>query len=165
VGVWYSYSTDGGRTWAAPARVDTDDHTDLWPWIAVGAPGRVAIAWFGNDNRLPDNDPEQAGPDDPWNVYVAQTLTGLGCASSTAPGFRVTKATPEPFHTGTVCTGGTICEAELIDRRLGDSVALPAFFRQVAGPSSTGGGRSAPAAEPRAPRASLTGLLTAGTAG
>jgi len=157
-GVWYSHSTDGARTWAAPTRVDPDDRTDMWPWIAVGAPGRVAIAWFGNDNQLPEHDPEQAGDDDPWNVYVAQTLTGLGCDTSTSAGFRTTKATPEPFHTGTVCTGGTICQAELIDRRLGDyfvididttgalvaaysdtrqggAVALPAFLKQTAGPS------------------------------
>ena len=155
-GVWYSYSTDGARTWAPPTRVDESDATDLWPWIAVGAPGRVAVAWFGNDNKLPDNDPEQATDDDPWNVYVAQTLTGLGCGRTSSPGFTVVKATPEPFHVGTVCTGGTICQAELIDRRLGDyftididwsgrlvaaysdtrqggAVALPAFFRQVGG--------------------------------
>jgi hypothetical protein len=60
--------------------------------------------------------------------------------------------------TGTVCTGGTICQAEVIDRWLGDyfvididwsgalvaayfdtrqggSVALPAFFRQTGGTS------------------------------
>ena len=157
-GVWYSYSTDGARTWAAPARVDPDDHTDIWPWIAVGSPGRVAIAWFGNDHKLPDNDAEQAGPSDPWNVYVAQTLTGLGCSKASSPGFKVTRATPEPFHVGTVCMGGTICQAQLVDRRLGDyftididtsgalvaaysdtrqggSVALPAFFRQTGGTS------------------------------
>lgn len=161
-GVWYSYSTDGARTWAAPTRVDHDDTTDLWPWIAVGARGRVAIAWFGNDNRLPNNDPERAGPDDPWHVYIAQTLNGLGCADSASPGFRVTRATPTPFHTGTVCTGGTICQAEAIDRRLGDyfvidihvdgsvvaaysdtrqggAVALPAYLKQIGGPSFTRG--------------------------
>lgn len=157
-GVYYSYSTDAGRTWAAPTRVDPDERTDLWPWIAVGAPGRVAVAWFGNDNQLPDNDPQQATDNDPWNVYVAQTLNGLGCAESTSPGFRTTQATPEPFHTGTVCTGGTICQAQLIDRRLGDyfvididtngavvaaysdtrqggAVALPAFLKQTGGTS------------------------------
>src|SRR4051812_14333171 len=155
-GVYYSYSIDGARTWAAPTRVDPDDHTDIWPWIAAGSPGRVAIAWFGNDHRLPENDAEQAGPNDPWNLYVAQTLTGLGCTGSSAPGFKVTRATPEPFHVGTVCMGGTICQAQLVDRRLGDyftidvdttgalvaaysdtrqggSVALPAFFRQTGG--------------------------------
>jgi hypothetical protein len=160
-GVWYSYSTDGGSTWAAPVRVDKDARTDIWPWIAAGDPGRVAVAWFGNDAALPDNDAEQAGPNDGWNVYVAQTTTGLGCSKSSAPGFRVTRATPEPFHVGTVCMGGTICQAQLVDRRLGDyftidvdttgalvaaysdtrqggAVALPAFLRQTGGTSFFG---------------------------
>jgi hypothetical protein len=155
-GVWYSYSTDGARTWATPTRVDPDDHTDIWPWIAVGSPGRVAISWFGNDHTLPANDAEQAGESDPWHVYVAQTLSGLGCTTTSAPGFKTTRATPEPFHVGTVCMGGTICQAQLVDRRLGDyftididttgavvaaysdtrqggAVALPAFFRQTGG--------------------------------
>ncbi len=157
-GVWYSYSKDGGRTWAAPVRVDKTDATDIWPWIAVGSPGRVAIAWFGNDNQLPDENAELAGEGDPWNVYVAQTLTGLGCSKSSSAGFTVTKATPAPFHVGTVCMGGTVCQAEVVDRRLGDyftididtngnlvaaysdtrqggSVALPAFLKQSGGTS------------------------------
>jgi hypothetical protein len=157
-GVYYSYSTTGGRTWADPTRVDTDGRTDIWPWIAVGEPGRVAIAWFGNDHELVNQDAETAGPNDPWNVYVAQTQNGLGCSESTHPGFRVTKATPQPFHVGTVCMGGTICQAQLVDRRLGDyftididttgalvaaysdtrqggSVSLPAFLKQTGGPT------------------------------
>lgn len=157
-GVWYSYSTDGGRAWAPPVRVDKTDSTDIWPWIAVGDPGRVAVSWFGNDKTLPAHDAEQAGENDPWNVYIAQTLTGLGCAKSTSAGFTVTKATPEPFHVGTICQGGTICQAQLVDRRLGDyftididttgrvsaaysdtrqggAVSLPAFLRQTDGPS------------------------------
>ncbi len=157
-GVYYSYSKDGGRTWAAPVRVDKTDATDIWPWIAVGSPGRVAIAWFGNDNHLPNENAELAGDGDPWNVYVAQTLTGLGCGKSSSAGFTVTKATPAPFHVGTVCMGGTVCQARVVDRRLGDyftididtkgnlvaaysdtrqggSVALPAFLKQSGGTS------------------------------
>jgi hypothetical protein len=157
-GIWYSYSTTGGRSWATPARVDADPNTDIWPWIAVGDPGRVAVAWFGTDRHLPNNEAEAATDSDPWNVYVAQTQNGLGCLGSSIPGFRVTRATPDPFHSGTICTGGTACQAELIDRRLGDyftididatgalvaaysdtrqggAVSLPAFFRQTGGTS------------------------------
>jgi hypothetical protein len=157
-GIWYSYSSTGGRSWAAPTRVDADDRTDIWPWIAVGDAGRVAVAWFGNDHALQNNDAESAGDNDPWNVYVAQTQNGLGCADSTSPGFKVTQATPVPFHTGTICMGGTTCQAMLIDRRLGDyftididttgalvaaysdtrqggAVSLPTFLRQTGGTS------------------------------
>jgi len=157
-GIWFSYSKDGGRTWADPARVDPDDRTDIWPWLAVGDPGKVAVAWFGNDNELPGHDAEAAGPSDGWNVFVAQSHTGLGCKGSLPPGFRVSRATPEPFHTGTVCMGGTTCQAFLVDRRLGDyftidvdttgalvaaysdtrrggAISLPAFIRQTGGPT------------------------------
>jgi len=161
-GIWYSYSTTAGRTWAAPTRVDPDDRTDIWPWIAVGDPGKVAIAWMGNDHALPGNDAEAAGTNDPWNIYIAQTQNGLGCLGSTSPGFRANRATPDPFHIGTICMGGTTCQAELIDRRLGDyftididstgavvaaysdtrqggAVSLPAFLRQTGGSSFTKG--------------------------
>ena len=156
-GVWYSYSTDGGRTWADPIRVDTGDRTDIWPWLAVGSPGRVAFAWLEADRHLPDHNAETKG-DYGWRIVTAQTLNGLGCAGSPKPGIRGTVATPKPVHRGTVCMGGTVCQAQLIDRRLGDfftveighdgrlwagysdtrhggAVALPGLVRQVGGPS------------------------------
>jgi hypothetical protein len=156
-GVWYSRSTDGGRTWADPVRVDTDDRTDIWPWIGVGDNGRVGIAWLEADKKLPNQDAQTAGTYG-WRVMGAVTTTGLGCAASRTPSFSVGTATKDPIHTGTICQGGTVCQAELIDRRLGDyfsvdvdktghlwagysdtrvpgSVSLPAFVRQQGGPS------------------------------
>jgi LPXTG-motif cell wall-anchored protein len=155
-GVWYSYSTDRGKTWATPIRVDPGPGTDIWPWIAVGDPGRVAIAWFGAERELPRQDSETTG-DYGWHVFAAQTVTGLGCGGF-PPRFLAAQATKEPFHKGTVCAQGTVCQAQLIDRRLGDyftididttgamvaaysdtrqegAVALPAFIRQTGGPS------------------------------
>jgi hypothetical protein len=158
-GVWYSHSKTGGRTWAKAVRVDRDDRTDIWPWLAVGRPGRVAISWFGNEAELPDHNAESATEEDGWDVYVAQTLTGLGCRGSTTAGWgKPVKVTPEPFHVGTVCMAGTVCQAQVVDRRLGDyftididtsgrvvgaysdtrqggAVALPAYFRQTGGPA------------------------------
>ena len=118
-GIWYSYSTDGGKKWKAPTRVDTNGNTDIWPWLAVGDDGRVAVAWLGANQALPNHDAETAG-DQEWRIYIAQTLTGLGCSGSTSPGFKVTTATPRAVHTSTICQGGTICQAERVDRRLGD---------------------------------------------
>ena len=156
-GIWYSYSTDRGRTWAAPILIDPDDDgTDIWPWLAVGSPRRVAISWLEADRQLPDNDSEEAG-DAAWRVMAAVTLNGLGCRDSAEPGFRHAVATPDPVHRGTICNQGTICQAQLIDRRMGDfftieidetgmmwagysdtrqggMVALPGFVKQNSAP-------------------------------
>ena len=118
-GIWYSYSTDAGKTWETPTRVDANNNTDIWPWLAVGDDGKVAVAWLGADQELPDHNAETTG-DQEWRIFVAQTLNGLGCKGSSAPGFKVTLATPEAVHTSTICQGGTACQAMAIDRRLGD---------------------------------------------
>jgi hypothetical protein len=156
-GVYYAYSKDRGRTWSAPVRVDVDGHTSIWPWLAVGETGKVAIAWFQADKALPDADAQTPGSHG-WRVFAAQSLNGLGCPTSTVPGFRVVGAIAQPFHTGTICQGGTVCQAQAIDRRLGDyfsiaidatgrlwtvysdtrkggAVSLAAFVRQTGGPT------------------------------
>jgi hypothetical protein len=51
-GVYYSYSTNAGWTWASRLRVDRNDHTDLWPWLAVGRDGRVGVAWLEASEKL-----------------------------------------------------------------------------------------------------------------
>lgn len=161
-GIYYAYSKDQGKTFSPPIRVDTDKKTDIWPWITVGDDGKVAIAWFQATVALPGNDAETPG-DHGWHVYMAQTLNGLGCSSSKTPGFNVVNATPEAIHTGTICQGGTACQAQAIDRRLGDyftieltegghvyagysdtreggATALPGFVRQIGGPKFITGG-------------------------
>ncbi len=155
-GIYYSYSTDRGRTWADAVRLDRDDRTNTWPWLAVGDRGRVAVAWLEASKRLPGHDAETPG-DHGWRVVGAVTTNGLGCKATDAPGFSVTEATGKPMHTGTICQGGTTCQAFAIDRRLGDfftieitndgrmwagysdtrqggAVALPGFVRQDGGP-------------------------------
>jgi len=156
-GIYYSYSTDRGITWADPIRVDGDDRTDTWPWIAVGDPGRVAIAWLQADRSLPGHNAQTEG-EHGWRIAAAQTINGLGCGSLPASGFARSMMTEQPVHSGTICQGGTFCQAELIDRRLGDyftididakgmlvaaysdtseggAVSLPGFSRQSTGPS------------------------------
>jgi putative cell wall-binding protein len=158
-GIYYSYSTDRGETFhQPPIRVDTDERTDIWPWITVGAPGQVAISYLQIEAELPNNDAEQAPEDLGWNVITSHTSSGLGCGDSELPGFQHTTSTSEPIHFGTICQGGTVCQAMAVDRRLGDyfaneidgngnlyisvsdtrqggAVALPLVVRQVGGPS------------------------------
>lgn len=150
-GVYYSYSTDEGETWAEPMRIDGSSHTDIWPWIAVGDKGRAAITWLRASRELPGHDPETPG-DHVWRVVAASTLNGLGGAT-----FTRSVATPTPVHQGTICNSGTVCQAQGVDRRLGDfftldidntghvwigypdtrqegAVCLPGFVRQEGGP-------------------------------
>jgi putative cell wall-binding protein len=123
-GIYYSYSTDRGRTFhQPPIRVDSDARTDIWPWIAVGAPGQVAISYLQVDAELEGNNAELATPDQGWNVITSHTTTGQGCGTSPIPGFQHTTSTSEPIHFGTICQGGTLCQAQAVDRRLGDYFA------------------------------------------
>jgi hypothetical protein len=154
-GVYYAYSKDAGRTWSAPLRVDPDDKTDIWPWLGVGDDGRVGIAWLEADHKLPNENAQTSGTYG-WRVVGGTTITGLGCAGGKRPSFALATLTPEPMHTGTVCMGGTACQATATDRRLGDyfsvdidnegmlyagysdtahggAVSLPAFVRQSSG--------------------------------
>ncbi len=157
-GVFFSASTDQGATWSAPVRVDADARDDVWPWIAVGAPGQVAITWLQSDFETTSDRPGEAGGTEArWDVMVAHSDSGLGCVDGTPARFTATTASSEPVHTGTICQHGTVCQADLTDRRLGDyhsvevgadgrvhvavsdtrqggAVALPLHLRQVDGP-------------------------------
>lgn len=156
-GIWMATSTDAARTWSAPVKVSTGSNTAIWPWIGVGDDGRAGIAWLEADKKLPNHNAETPGTHG-WRVRAAVTTTGLGCAASRTPSFSVATATKDPVHIGTICQGGTTCQAQLIDRRLGDyfsvdvdgtgrlyagysdtrvpgAVSLPAFVRQQGGPS------------------------------
>ena len=170
-GIWFSSSKDGGRTWAAPTRVDDGKGTAIWPWIAVGDEGRASISWLQADTLLPDNDAETPG-EHGWHIAAAATTTGLGCAGGGTPSFTRTIATKEPVHRGTICQSGTTCQGTLTDRRLGDyismdidskgaayvgysdtrvpgAVSLPGFVRQSGGPSMLAP-KSAPGKTPTA---------------
>jgi hypothetical protein len=156
-GIWFASSKDGGRTWSTPTKVNTGGNTAIWPWLAVGDEGRVGLGWLEADVALPEHDAETPG-DHGWRIRAAATTTGLGCPASSTPSFSITTATTEPVHTGTICQGGTTCQAFAIDRRLGDyfsmevdgtghmymgysdtripgAVSLPGFVRQSGGPS------------------------------
>ncbi|HUQ39621.1 MAG TPA: hypothetical protein VM030_05660, partial [Acidimicrobiales bacterium] len=85
-----------------------------------------------------------------------------GCTGGRIPGFTISTVTAEPMHVGTICDNGTICQAQVVDRRLGDyftvdidtegkvwtvysdtrqggAIALASFVRQTGGPSFKAG--------------------------
>jgi hypothetical protein len=118
-GVYFAASTDNGRTWTDPVRLDGDARTDIWSWMAVGDEGRAAVAWLRASAALPGHDSEADG-DHVWKVVAAGTTDGLDAA----PDFERAVATPWPVHDGTICDSGTICQAQGVDRRLGDFLTL-----------------------------------------
>ena len=112
---YYSYSTDGGLTWAPRQQVNQPaQQTNIFPWITAGDPGKIDIAWYGTADttgKAPyDSDDVNSGH---WDVYLAQSLDAL----SSTPDFTVTKVSDHYVKYGNISTGGTTGTA---DRSLGD---------------------------------------------
>lgn len=138
-------SGDEGATWSAPVKVNQGNGTAIMPWIDAAGPGRVAVAWYGNDATALAS--EATGD---WNVHLAQSFD----ANATVPAFVEHKVTPEPMRNGAICTVGIACTgdrelADFFQVRLDDAGAAHVVYadtehgtgtttfytRQVAGPT------------------------------
>jgi hypothetical protein len=109
---------DENPGWSTPVQVDKPPtRTLVFPWlVASGAPGRVAIAWYGSTTAGVADSADFKGP---WDVYVAQTLD----AQSAKPSFTQLKATTHPMHYDQVCLSGLACTTGG-DRSLADFFAM-----------------------------------------
>jgi hypothetical protein len=113
--VLYATSKDRGEHWTKPIRLNPPaSETTVFPWVAAGKKGDVAIAWYGT----PTGDDPSAEPDNAaWNVWVARTLDG----TSANPTFQVGRMTQTPNHFGSICLSGLGCDIPPEgDRSLGD---------------------------------------------
>jgi hypothetical protein len=150
---------------SAPVQVDRDDvQTTVFPWVAAGgAPGRVAVAFYGTTS---DGDPNSGDFKGAWNVYVNQSLNALDSTRT----FSQVSATTHPFHYDSICLNGLSCDLAVPagDRTLADffaigyeptsgrlsvvfnrdgkkpdeslgHIATPMVASQIAGPSNNGG--------------------------
>ena len=146
--VYYAASSDKGQTWTAPIELSKGvSKTAVFPNIVAGAPGQIAVSWYGT-TRKGDNNDTKAMNGAYWDVDVSQVL------DATAAKPRITTTMAErSFHTGTICTQGTACTGDsrkLLDffdmkldrdgklmvvyaRDLGDSKTEIAFSRQTTG--------------------------------
>jgi hypothetical protein len=113
--IYLATSTDGGATWTSPINVSSHVsglQTNVFPWLAAGAAGRVDIVWYGTPTlgSCP-NEPCGAGfINASWNVYMAQTLDAVSNAAANAsPTFSTTKVSEYPIHFGTICEFGIAC--------------------------------------------------------
>jgi hypothetical protein len=156
-GIYFTYSTDRGMTWAEAIKLSDGTGTAYWPWVAAGEHGAVAT-WLQHEDVAPNNDPSAA--EKGWYVMAAQVQacdTDEDGAWDSLSEPTVVQAFDEAIHTGTICTSGTTCQAFAVDRRLGDyfanaidrngntyisvsdtrqggAVSLPLIIRQTGGP-------------------------------
>lgn len=125
-GIWFAASTDEGRTWLAPIRLDEyfeelREGVNLWPWVSAGSEGRVAITWYGAADADHPRD-----EDNSWRLYSIILTNG---ATAGPPDDSEVFRFSSPFvvHEGSICWG-TECAASKGDRRLGD------FFETAVAP-------------------------------
>lgn len=118
-GVYLRTSTDEGDTWSEPRLLSSPDRAAIMPFVAAGAKGRIAVAWYENTLGAPhDNLP------DVWNVKLAELVD----ADTSEPQMQVVQLNDAPNHIGAICTSGLTCLATAGDRSVLDffEVALRA---------------------------------------
>ncbi len=105
--------------WSTPVQVDREGiRSTVFPWlVAGGAPGHVAVAFYGSET---DGDPNSGEFKGSWNVYVNQSSDALGSGAD----FSQVKATTHPIHYDSICLNGLGCAISGGDRSLADFFAI-----------------------------------------
>jgi hypothetical protein len=104
--VWYCFSTDRGRTWSAPVRVNRGPvRTAIFPWAAAGDADKLDVVYYGTSYDGPEPSPDTYPPSVEWHAYFAQNLR----ATKRHSHFTQVQATPV-VHRGAVCELGIGCK-------------------------------------------------------
>ena len=109
---YLAVSSDGGQTFRRFRVSPPEQKATVFPWVVAGDPGRAWVVWYGSESNA--TPPANRGP---WNLYGAQTLTGL----AGSPSFTVHRLSEHPMHDNEICLSGlgcTVGQAE--DRNLLD---------------------------------------------
>jgi len=108
-------STDKGQTWDVK-EVTTENGTRVFPWIAAGSEGRIAMAWYDtNESGNPNNLDEAV-----WDYIVAITINAL----DEDPLYEFIILDPGA-HVGSVRTSGLDGnDDQEPDRDLGDYIGI-----------------------------------------
>lgn len=103
--LFYSYSTDHGQHWSAPAQINkSPSATAIFPWSVAGGAGKLAVVWYGTSYYDGVNPPDSYPSSAAWNVYFAQNL------KATTPGSSFAQTVASPInHYGGVCESGATC--------------------------------------------------------
>jgi len=145
--MWVVWSADGGATWdgggglipGSAARAYEADPggaagTDVFPTIAAGRPGQVAVGWLHTGEIEPtdaagkflpggcagpgNGNPATYPPACAWNLVAGQSVNlTLSPARAT---FTRTQVTTTPMHVGDICNLGIFCVDPTSNRHLLD---------------------------------------------
>jgi hypothetical protein len=145
--MWVVWSADGGATWdgggglipgSAAQAYEADPAgaagTDVFPTIAAGRPGQVAVGWLHTGEIEPtdaagkflpggcagpgNGNPATYPPACTWNLVAGQSVNlTLSPARAT---FTRTQVTTTPMHVGDICNLGIFCVDPTSNRNLLD---------------------------------------------
>ena len=133
--VQYTWSKDGGRTWAPARQVNRDNpaqvgtstltaptpgNADVFPWIAAGGAGRLDVVWYHGSGGAAGSESKYRDPGDPntsWTVASAQ-IFGADGAKPTVSSYS--DAVTPVIHKGDICQNGINCDVLGGDRTLLD---------------------------------------------
>jgi len=143
--LYVAWSQDGGSTWngggglvpgsaAAPIQVSspTETGTHLYPTIAAGKPGQVAVGWLYTPTIVPTDplgkldpggcagpvagNPSTYPPTCDWYLEAGQTFN----LAATKPSWQTLRLTTHPMHYGDICNLGIFCVDPNSNRNLAD---------------------------------------------
>src|SRR5438067_2435499 len=97
--VFAAVSTDQGKTWSTPARVNRDPaRTAIFPWAVAGDAGKLDVVYYGTSSS------SSSSKSATWHAYFAQNL------DATSPDSRFTQVRATPVvHRGGACESGISC--------------------------------------------------------
>jgi hypothetical protein len=109
--VYLAVSHDKGLTWNEPIALSSPGVAGLFPWIAAGKAGRVAIVWYEGQQPTPANRLPNV-----FDVKMAMSTT----ADMDEPTFVIAQVNSDPVHVGPFCTEGSACSLTGGDRSMLD---------------------------------------------
>ncbi|HEV8361152.1 MAG TPA: sialidase family protein [Candidatus Thermoplasmatota archaeon] len=101
--IYLTQSTDHGMNWSEPRAISgpEDSGTEVFPWVAAGDAGKVAVVWYGVNDTVETTDAVTGD----WFVYMAASEDAAGAS----PTWTYALVSEKPFHKGEICTLGLTC--------------------------------------------------------
>ena len=141
--LYYAFSTDQGKSWSAPVRVNSSGSaTNEFDWAQAGSSGLLTLAWYGTPRTAvggSDGMPSSLADPGAATAYPWYGYTALVKAANTAkPQILQTRFTSKPMHYGAICNSGIGCTTNpTADRQMADFFGFASRGTAACGSSTT----------------------------